>query len=191
MLNFKAVRDGEITLSELITDLTLDDLRKFTNEMIEEILSMISDCVSADVVFQPSDPEAHDPFAEKPEDVDLAWTLGHVIVHITASAEEAAALAAELARGVALHGRSRYEVAWGEMKTIEMCRHRLEESRRIRLASLGMWPDEPHLEITHTVWKNGPKVNAIGRFVLGLSHDDSHIEQIADIVSQAKAARSN
>jgi hypothetical protein len=41
----------------------------------------------------------------------LPWTLGHVIVHITASAEESAFLAAELARGVHRRtGRSRFEV---------------------------------------------------------------------------------
>lgn len=46
------------------------------------------------------------------DDVHLAWNLGHVIVHTMASAEESAALAAELARGVEYHGRSRYEVPW-------------------------------------------------------------------------------
>ena len=53
-----------------------------------------------------------------------------------------------------------------------------------------MWPDDPHLDNTYRAWTNGPQVNAIGRFVLGLWHTDDHLGQIEDIVQQAKAARS-
>ena len=112
-----------------------------------------------------------------------------MIVHITASAEESAFLASELARGVEYHGRSRYEVPWKEMRTMEGCRQRLEESRHIRLASLEVWPDKPHLDNEYVAWTDGPVVNAIGRFVLGLMHDDSHLGQIEEIMRQAKFAR--
>ncbi len=189
MLNFQAVRDEEITLAELITGLTRDDLRDLTNEMVDTMLSLIADCVDADVVIEPVDPEADDPFAATPEEVNLAWNLGHVVVHTTASAEESAAIAAELARGVEYHGRSRYEVPWTEMRTIVGCQQRLEESRRMRLASLEMWPAEPHLENAYEVWPGRPKVNAVGRFVLGLMHDESHLGQIQEIVRQARLAR--
>ena len=189
MLNFKAVRDKEITFSELVADLTPDDLRNLTNEMIDTILDLIDDCEDADIFFDPLDPEAHDPFAARPKDEGLAWNLGHVIVHVTASSEESAALAAELARGVSFHGRSRYETPWETMRTTSSCRQRLEESRRMRLASLEMWPHEPHLDNVYQPWPEAPEVNAVGRFVLGLMHDDSHIGQIADIVCQAKVAR--
>ncbi|MGD8555341.1 MAG: DinB family protein [Anaerolineales bacterium] len=189
MLNFQAVRDEKLTFAELVADLTPDDLRRLTDQMIDKVLDLLADCVDADVTFQPSDPKAHDPYAATPEEADMAWTLGHVVVHITASGEETAALAAEMARGVKYHGRSRYEVPWQEITTIEACRKRLEESRRMRLGSFSMWPDEPHLEIVCEIWEDKPKVNAIGRFVLGLMHDDSHLEHIEDIVSQAKAAR--
>lgn len=189
MLDFQAVRDEELTIAELTADLTREDLRNLTDEMVDTILEIIADCSDADVTFVPSDPEAHDPFAATPEEEDMAWTLGHVIVHITASAEESAALASELARGVRVRGRSRYEVPWEEMTTIEVCRLRMEESRRMRLASLEMWPDPPHLENTYKTWSKGPRVNAIGRFALGLMHTDSHLGQIADIVQQAKQNR--
>ncbi len=189
MLDFKTVRSGEITFSELVAGLTLDNLRDLSDEMIDRILELIADCVDADVVFEPLDPDAYDPYAERAEDVTLAWTLGHVIVHTTASAEESAFLAAELARGVMLHGRSRYEVPWETATSIEMCRMRLEESRRMRLASLKMWPDEPHLENEVQAWKDGPRVNAVGRFVLGLMHEDDHLGQIEHIVRQARDAR--
>jgi hypothetical protein len=189
MLNFQAVRDKKITLAELVADLTRDDLRDLTDEMVDTMLSLIATCVDVDVTFEPIDPEAHDPFAENPEDVNLAWNLGHLIVHTTASAEESAAIAAELARGVEYHGRSRYEVPWEEMKTIDGCRQRLEESRRMRLASLEMWPKEAHLENEYETWSNGPMVNAIGRFVLGLRHDEGHLGQIEQVVRQAGVAR--
>jgi hypothetical protein len=189
MLDFQAVRDKKITIAELVEDLTLVDLRRLTHEMVDTILALIQNCVDADVTFEPLDPAANDPYAEKPEDVDLAWNLGHVIVHVTASSEESAALAIELARGVDFHGRSRYEVPWQEMKSIKGCRGRLEESRRMRLASLEMWPDEPHLDNLYQTWSDGPQVNALGRFVLGLMHDESHLGQLAEIVSQAHVAR--
>jgi hypothetical protein len=189
MLDFRAVRDGTITFAELVDGLTLDDLRDLTHEMIDTVLGLIADCVDADVVFEPDDPVADDPFAATPEEVHMPWTLGHVVVHNTASAEESAAIAAELARGVEHHGRSRYEVPWQEMRTIEGCHHRLEESRRMRLASLEMWPDEPHLDNAYEIWPDSPGVNAVGRFVLGLMHEESHLGQIADIVQQARLAR--
>jgi hypothetical protein len=157
--------------------------------MIDTMLAQIAGCEDADVVFVPEDPQAQDSFASNSADARLAWTLGHVIVHVTASSEEAAALAAELARGVELHGRSRYETPWQEVTTIVQCRARLEESRRMRLASLAMWPDPPHLECTYIPSPSMGEINAIGRFVLGLRHDFDHLRQIADIVRQAKAAR--
>jgi hypothetical protein len=177
MLNFQAVRGKEITLAELVAGLTRDNLRDLTNEMVNTILDLIAACIDADVIFEP------------PEEVYLAWNLEHVVVHTTASAEEAAAIAMELARGVEYHGRSRYEVPWWEIRTIQQCRQRLEESRWMRLASLDMWPLEAHLENECEAWADGPRVNAIGRFVLGLMHDDSHLEHIGEIVRQARAAR--
>ena len=191
MLDFKAVRDKRITLAELVASLTPDDLCNETNEMINAVLGLIAGCTDADVTFVPVDPQANDRFAATEDEVKLAWTLGHVIVHTTASAEEAAFLAAELARGVqpAQRGRSRSELPWPAVTMIAQCRHRLEESRRMRLASLDLWPDEPHLDNICEAWPTGPQVNAIGRFVLGLAHDDSHLGQIADIVQQAGVAR--
>ena len=189
MLDFRAVREKRITLAELVAGLTRDDLCNLTHEMVTTMLSLIADCVDGDVPFVPADPGAHDRFAAREEDIKLAWTLGHVIVHTTASAEEAAFLAAELARGVSPHGRSRSEAPWQTVTTINQCRRRLEESRRMRVASLDLWPDEPHLDNVCEAWPSGPQVNAIGRFVLGLSHDNDHVGQIAEIVRQAKAVR--
>ncbi len=189
MLDFEAVREKRMTLTDLCAGLTVDDLRALTNEMVDTMQALIAQCHDADVIFQPSDPAADDPYASDTGDVDLAWTLGHVIVHTTASAEESAFLAAELARGVENHGRSRYETPWEMVTTIAQCRARLEESRRMRLASLDLWPAAPHLDNTYTPWPSAGPINCVRRFVLGLRHDDDHLEQIAEIVRQACGAR--
>jgi hypothetical protein len=198
MIDFAPVRDRTLPIVELAQTLTPADLRRETNEMIDTMLDLIADCVDPDVVFEPSDPDAYDVAAATAEEVHMSWTLGHVIVHTTASAEEAAYQAAELARGVRYRRlRSRYEVPWQTITTIEQCRHRLEESRRMRLASLEMWPDKPFLENTYklqiggppAVMEGQPQANAIVRFILGLLHDDAHLGQIAEIVRQAKVAR--
>ncbi|MFQ5342776.1 MAG: DinB family protein [Anaerolineae bacterium] len=186
MLDFTQVREREITLGELVAGLTAADLRELTNGMIDTMLDLIADCGDEDVTFVPVDPDANDTYATDEAEKNIAWALGHVIVHTTASAEESAAIAAELARGVEYHGRSRSEVPWQTVTTIQQCRQRLEESRRMRLASLDMWPAHPHLDNTYEPWKAVGEINAVGRFVLGLFHDDSHLEQIADIVRQAK-----
>ena len=190
MLDFALLRAQEKTISQLTVDLTTDDLRRLTDEMIDRMLEFIVDCNDVDVVFQPIDPEAHDSFAADDAVVDLAWTLGHVIVHVTASAEESAFLAAEMARGVPVERRrSRYETPWETVMTLEQCRQRLEESRRMRQASLTLWPNEPHLDNRYEPWPGIGEINAVGRFALGLLHDDDHLAQIGDIVQQAKAAR--
>jgi hypothetical protein len=187
MLDFTPVREKKMTYAELVAGLTIVDLRILTNEMIDYQLALISNCSDADVLFEPSDPEADDPYAEDPDEVTMPWTLGHLIVHVTASSEESAFLAAELARGVPYEQRrSRYETHWTTITSIEQCRQRLEESRRMRLASLDLWPDEPHLENTFVSAYTGQTHNAIERFVFGLKHDDDHLEQMADVIQQAK-----
>lgn len=189
MFDVTQLRDGEGTLADKTAGLSADDLRHLTNHMIDRQLALISDATDADVVFVPSDPDAHDSYASSAEEEGIAWTLGHVIVHVTASAEEAAFLAAEQARGILREGRSRYEVPWQTVTTIAECRERLEESRRMRLASLDMWPDAPHREVVSQYsWMPGP-IDAVVRFIFGLGHDADHLEQLAEIMRQATAAR--
>ena len=187
MLDLTPLYSGQLTLMQFATQFNVNDLRRFTNEMIDAQLALIKPCDDADVTFQPTDPNAHDQFAQTEEELNIAWTLGHVIVHATASSEEAAAIACELARGVPFRGgRSRVEVSWQTVTTIAQCRHRLEESRRIRLASLDMWPDEPDLQNTYQYSPQSEPRNALARFILGLKHDTDHLKQIQEIVRQSK-----
>ncbi len=189
MIDFSPVRRKEKTLRDLAEGLTRDDLVRLANEMCDHFQALIADAEDPDTTFVPDDPEARDTFAARPEDVDLAWTLGHVIVHWTASSEEAAAHALTLARGVAVGERSRYEVPWPQADTAEFLRRRIEESRRMQLAMLDAWPDSPHLDVTYTSREGARPVNAVARFLGGLAHADSHREQVTKVLDQARAAR--
>lgn len=186
-LDFSRVRTRETTLSQLVEDMGVADLEDATRSSLDVVEGLLEGITDADVVFVPSDPDAFDADAADAEDVTLAWSLGHLIVHITASAEESAALAQELARGVPFHGRSRWEVPWRTVTTIDQCRRRLADSRRMRLASLQMWPSSPPSEAdpdpTTPTWQQARE-----RFARGLSHEDAHVDQIRNVMKQAEAA---
>jgi len=190
MLDLTPLYSGQQTLMQLSAQFSPDDLRRFTNEMIDAQLALITNCDDADVTFQPTDPHAHDQFAQSEDELTMAWTLGHVIVHTTASSEESAALACELARGVPFRGgRSRFEVPWRTITTIAQCRARLEESRRMRLALLDAWPPEPDLNNTYQYSPQSEPRNALARFIAGLKHDTDHLKQMQEIVRQSHSKR--
>lgn len=185
MLDFGPVHRGEKTSQDLAAELTIDDLAKLTQEMCDLQLDAIRAAVDEDVDFVPDDPQANDTFAAKAEDIGLSWTLGHVVAHTTASAEESAALALTLARGLPVDGRSRYEVPWEGIRTAASIQGRIAESRRMRLAMLAAWPDQPHLDNFYAPSEGRPPMNALGRFLSGLTHDASHLEQMRKIMVQA------
>lgn len=178
---------SSVKFSDLQTSYTRQDLIEATNEMVDTMLAMVKAVPDSYVTFQPFDPHAYDNAATTTGEVHMAWTLGHVIVHATASAEEHAANGATLARGVEINGRNRYETPWETVTTTAQLIHRLEESRRMRLAFLNAWPDEPHLD---NFWRKREDrwgaLNAIGYTLIGLKHDFDHLEQIAEIIRQAE-----
>ena len=189
MIDFEPLRRREKSLQDLAEGLTREDLAKLTKEMCARELALIKDAEDEDVAFVPDDPEANDTFASRADDVGLSWTLGHVVVHATASSEESAALALVLARGLPVEGRSRHEVPWQEATTVEFLRHRIQESMRMRLSMLAAWPDQPQLDNFYAPYEGRPPMNAMGRFLGGLAHDDSHLEQIRKIMVQARQRR--
>ena len=189
MLDFGPVHRKEKTSQELAAGLTREDLARLTEEMCDLQLEAIRDAVDEDVDLVPDDPDANDTFAARREDVGLAWTLGHVVLHTTASSEESAALALTLARGLPVDGRSRYEVGWEGVHTAAHIRERIEESRQMRLAMLAAWPDQPHLDNFYSPYEGRPPINALGRFISGLSHDAPHLEQIRKIMAQVRRRR--
>jgi len=186
VIDFSPVRTKEKTLQQLAEGLTREDLVRLANEMCDDFQQRIATAEDEDVTFVPDDPDANDTFAASDEDIKLSWTLGHVIVHWTASSEEAAAHALTLARGVTITGRSRSEVPWQEATAVPFLRERIEESRRMQLAMLQAWPTRPDLELTYTAREGANPVNAMGRFLSGLSHADSHREQATRILAQSR-----
>lgn len=166
-----------------------DDLAHLTTASVDEVRKMLRRCVDADVVFVPNDPLAYDPGAATSDEATVGWTLSHIIVHMTASAEEAAMLAAEQARGVPFHGRSRSETPWTTITTVAQCRARLTESRRMRLASLQTWPDVPQLAKPDLPADGAPVMGTVALFMGGLRHDADHLEHLRDVIHQARDYR--
>jgi hypothetical protein len=164
-------------------------LRRPTILMFQRSAALLRAARDADITFVPDDPLADDPYAEPGHEQSVGWTLGHIIAHLTATLEEHAAVAAELARGVAYHGRSRTEVPWQDVGSVAACRVRLAESRRICLASFGMWPEAPDLANTYVPWEGAPPYGATASYLLGLRHAVAHLPQIADVLAQARADR--
>lgn len=188
MLDFDALHQKRITFEALCAGLTVADLHRLTDEMIDTQLDLLREARDADLLFLPSDPQAADKYAADASEENLPWTLGHVIVHTTASSEETAAQASSLARGVPTTGRSRYEVPWQTVSTLAELRQRLEESRRMRHAFLDTFPNQPDLTNAYLAdHPNAKPRNAIQRFVSGLVHDYDHLPQIAEILRQAHA----
>jgi hypothetical protein len=178
-------------LADLQDGMTREDLIFFTNSMIDAMLELVKNIPDLFVTFVPDDPDAEDAWAATEDEKNIAWTLGHVIVHTTASAEERAAHGSMLARGTQIKGRNRYETPWETIGTTAQVIQRLEESRRMRLAFLDTWPDQPHLDNIYdqkSYVEAYGELNAVGMTLMGLKHDSEHLPQIAEIVRQAEAA---
>ena len=194
MIDFAPMRDGEMTYLEYAAreDIGAEDLRRLSDESIDFLLSQLDGLADADVVFDPEDPDADDPFAVEGEE-EIGWNFGHLIAHVTASSEEGAALSSLLARGVPASERPRYETPWRDIKTVAQVRQRLEESRRMRNAYLETWPDAPLLDVCRVVSERFTarfgEMNAPAAFLFGLSHEVGHYEQIEEVKRQALAAR--
>lgn len=187
MIDFSPITDKKTNWTRFAALYTKDDLACQVEWLTDTILEMLAGATDDDVVFEPVDPEAHDPYAEDPDEEKIGWTLGHIIVHLTASNEESAFLAAELARGVEVEPRrSRYEVHWTTITTIQQVRQRLLESQRMLCSSLEMWPDEPHIDNYYKT-ERGLKITPLVRFLLGQNHAVSHLGQIQDVLNQSKA----
>lgn len=194
MIDFSPMRDKEITYIDYATNenITVEDLKQYSNESIDYLLSLVEGLTDADVVFDPVDTEADDPYAVEGEE-NIGWTFGHLIAHVTASSEEGAAFSSLLARGIPAEERPRYETPWREVTTVEQIKQRLEESRRMRSAYLETWPDAPLLDtyrvISERFTAKMGHMNAPAAFLFGLSHEVGHYDQIKAVREQALKAR--
>lgn len=193
LIDFTPVRSGELTYMELGQRLTCEDLKAATHASLDRILDILGDATGAELLHLPDDPLADDPHATLGEE-KIGWSLAHLVVHVTASAEEQAAVSSILARGIPYvrEPRLRWETPWRAIETREQVLQRIEESRRIRIACLDAWPDVPHLTVYREVSERflekwGPQ-NAPATFLYGLNHEDGHTAQFRDVRAQAAAA---
>lgn len=189
-IDFSPVETQQMKLHDFAQRFSRDDLRAATNASIDAILDMLSGADDAQMIFLPNDPLADDPFAP-PEERYMGWSLAHLVAHVTASSEESAAYSAILARGIVYprEPRLRAETDWHTLKTRALVLQRLEESRRMRLAALDMWPDTPYFDVFREVSeryieRNGP-MNAKSGFLNGLKHEHGHYAQIRETARQA------
>ena len=55
MLDFSPVRNGEMTINELAADLSIDDLRRLTNEMVDKMITWLKLPTSSGKPVRPED----------------------------------------------------------------------------------------------------------------------------------------
>lgn len=175
--NLEEFQVGQLTYADMTGKISYADLYQITDELFETINAIVADATDAAVVFEPKDP------ALTNED-ERGWTLGHVIVHFTATLEETASLASALARGVDVKERSRYETPWETIKTAQQVEERLKESYRMCRAFLETWPTTPHLDLTVVRIPQFGPMNAIGLYILGTLHGVMHLDQLREIMRQ-------
>jgi hypothetical protein len=187
LIDFQPVFKRKILLLDFAMKYCPEDLRAATCSYVDTTLQIIRSVPSA-VLFQiPEDPEADDPYASEKER-HQGWSLAHLVLHVTASFEEGAAFSSLLARGIVTGGRLRYEQDWHLVNTSAEVIRRLEECRRIGLAYLDTWPDQPHLETFRIMPEklNWMKVNAPTAFLNGLMHWHKHLEQFKKVADHIK-----
>jgi hypothetical protein len=193
-LDFSPVKDKQMTLYDFAARFSVADLRAVTHESVDTLLGFLENLTDADVTFDPVDPQANDPYAVAGEE-NIGWSLAHLVAHVTASSEEGAAYSAILARGIPYPAepRLRYETPWRDITSPAACVQRLEESRRMRLACLDTWPDQPHLDVLRDLppryIERFGQMNAPAAFLFGLWHEVGHYDQFREVRRQALAAR--
>lgn len=186
LINFEPVYKKEMTLGDLAAQFDNARLREALNNYVDFTIQIVNSLSDEQAIYIPSDPTADDPYAASEVERHIGWSLVHLVMHVTASAEEAAAFSSILARGVSIGGRLRYEQDWRYVTTCTEAVARLEECRRICLSYLATWPDQPHLDTIrvmpeHMSWM---KPNAPISFLAGLMHWNAHVEQLQKAAEQ-------
>ncbi|MFT4037567.1 MAG: DinB family protein [Thermomicrobiales bacterium] len=176
-LSFEDITSRRRSLPEQTAGISPDELPGLTNELYDRLDALTAGLTDAQVVFVAEDPA---------QDEEPGWNMAHVILHITASAEEGMALASGLARNAEHTGRSRYEPDWQSFTTAGQVKQRLAESRRMALAFLQTWPDEPYLDNTYEHDFFGP-MDARSHAIIGLWHGVNQLPQVEEIARQATA----
>lgn len=190
-INYAPVRKGEMKILEFSRRYTLIDLRAEVHALYNAVEDIIKDMTDAQVTYLPYDPDANDPHAI-PGEEHIGWSLAHLVLHVTASTEEGAAFSSLLARGIPAGGRLRYEPDWKDFTRHEQVIRRLQESRRIVLAYLDAWPNQPQFDVLRDlspryIEKFG-QMNATATILFSLMHMDEHVAQFREAARQAVEA---
>ncbi len=176
-IDLDAVYTDQVSYAEMMREVHHADLYRMTDELFDALESILAKATDGAVHFVPRDPAASDHSEQ-------GWTLSHVVTHLTATLEEAAATAAMLARGVQVEERLRSEVPWQKLSTLQMVQARLQESHRTCRAFLDVWPDKPHLNVTMTLIPLLGLIDAVGACALGIAHGQGHLDQLRETVRQ-------
>lgn len=194
-VDFTPIQKREAKIMAWAAPFSLDDIRAAANHGIDFMLNILDGLMDTDVTFLPEDPEANDPYAPA-ELQNIGWSIGHLVLHVTASTEEYTSTAAVVARGINYprEPRLRYEADWQvACQTVEECRQRILESKRMRNAALDSFPDQPNPD---SRWERSEKfieifgeLDAKGAYLMGLSHEYGHHAQFLEVKRQALAAR--
>jgi hypothetical protein len=189
LIDFQPVFKKEKTLIDLANEYSHAGLGDALNSYVDVTLQIINSVSDEQAQYIPFDPEADDPHAATEADRHIGWSLIHLVMHVTATAEEAAAFSSILARGIAIGGRLRRWRNWRAVTTCAETVARLEECRRMCLAYLATWPDRPDLSTKRTMPEDfkWPGPNAPISFLAGLMHWHKHIEQLQQVAEQARA----
>lgn len=190
-IDFAPLLKREVNLYQYSQQYSLGDFREAMIASVATLIDIIGQATDEQVVHVPYDPNADDPHAAEGEQA-IGWSLGHLVLHVTASSEEGAGWSSLLARGIAFSNRMRHEESWHtHCLTREACLQRLAESRRMRLAYLDAWPDDPYMDV---FWEAEPEspfhklINAKSAIMLGLAHEVGHHEQFREALRQAQVA---
>ena len=188
VLDFQPVFQRTITLAEFAAQYNNSDLADALNAYVDLTLQVIGSVSDLEATFIPSDLDADDPYATDEADRHIGWSLVHLVTHVTASAEEAAAFSSILARGIAIGGRLRSERDWRQVTSCALAVARLEECRRICLGYLASWPEPPDLATVRILPENAtwPAPNASVSFLFGLMHWHTHIAQFQKTMAQVR-----
>ncbi len=191
-IDFTPIINQTVTALEFSKSFTLDALRAAVHTYYDLILNQIQEFNDAQLTFEPTDPNAKDDAAKTAEEVHMGWSLSHLVLHVTASFEEGASISSILARGIPIEGRFRYEPDWRTVTTRAQVIDRISESRRMILAFLDTWPNEPHLDV-YRIFPAGSRFanvqhNAPAAFLFALRHLDGHLEQFQEVARQVRAA---
>lgn len=184
-IDFSQYQVGAMKLMDFMHAYSLHDLMETATAQADALIALVQPLTDAQVTHIPNDPQATE---------GDGWSVAHLILHMTASVEEAVAVSSILARGISypFEPRLRYEADWQTVLSTAQCLARLHESRRMRVAYLSAWPDQPNFdtrrEVPPPLKERFGDMDVMASVGLGLRHEFEHMPQVREAIRQAVEA---